>query len=26
VRTGITGYPTNGLSLSFDVTGLHVTS
>jgi peptide/nickel transport system substrate-binding protein len=25
VRTGITGYPTNGLSLSFDVTGLRVT-
>jgi peptide/nickel transport system substrate-binding protein len=23
VRAGITGYPTNGLSLSFDVTGLH---
>jgi hypothetical protein len=22
VRAGITGYPTNGLSLSFDVTGL----
>ena len=22
VRKGITGYPTNGLSLSFDVTGL----